>query len=92
MYIKILFHRFPPEYSRSEDTKRADSLRSFTRQDKRGLQRNWPSTSAKYRMSWRKFLQVCNYSTPLDRESNTYLYEYHYYDESHSAKGQRRNR
>lgn len=82
----IWFHRLSPERSCPEDVKRADSLRGFTRQDKKQLQCDWPSTSAEHRMPRREFLQVRSYPSRLDFKSDTS----HSFDHDDAADGQHR--
>lgn len=82
----IWFRRLSPERGRSEDVERADSLRSFTRQDKGQLQRDWSSTNAEHRMPRGELLQVRSYSSRLDRDSDTSHSSYHHHNETDSAR------
>lgn len=90
-HVNVWFRRLSPERGCFEDVERADSLRGFTRQDKRRLQRNWSSTSTKHGMPRREFLQVRSYPTRLDRESDTsYSFNDHHDESDDGASGRYR--
>lgn len=83
--------RLSPEPGRPEDAERADSLRDFTWQDKRQVQRARSSTGAEHGVPWRELLRVRNYPSPLDRESDTHSFDHHH-DGGDGAKRRHRGR